>query len=381
MRVLFTSLPATGHFNSLLPLAEAVADAGHDVAFCCTPAFAGRVTDAGFEHLPGGAETFEELFVGAPPRTDRHRVVWAHRVGFAGRAVEAMLPDLELRIGEWKPQIIVRETAEYAGCLAAEKLGLPHAAVATGSRSARTDSPRIVVDVLDGWRQRLGLEPDPAGEMAVRNLVLSFMPESWDGPGVHPPSAQFIRYENPRVRREASPPLLDVPRDRPLVLVSLGTVHHREAGILDANIEAVAGEPVDVIAATGAESSLTVAAPANVRLEAFVPQVAVLELASAFITHGGFNSAKEALSLGVPLVVVPITADQPYTAERVEALGLGLRVGPDERTPEVIRTRLREVLGDPAYGERTRAFATEMAALPGADHAVRLLERLVAEHA
>ena len=47
--------PATGHFNSLLPIAEGLADAGHEVAICTTPAFAERVAEAGYEHLPGGA--------------------------------------------------------------------------------------------------------------------------------------------------------------------------------------------------------------------------------------------------------------------------------------------------------------------------------------
>ena len=107
-----------------------------------------------------------------------------------------------------------------------------------------------------------------------------------------------------------------------------------------------------------------------------MPQIAVLEEASAFITHGGFNSAKEALSLGIPLVVIPISGDQPYTAERVEALGLGWRVGPDERRPEIIRDRLREVLAAPEFRTEARRFAADMAALPGIDHAGELLERL-----
>lgn len=162
------------------------------------------------------------------------------------------------------------------------------------------------------------------------------------------------------------------------MLASLGTLHHAEAGIFEAIIEAVADEPIEVVAAIGRDQDPARfgRVPSNVRIERHVPQIVVLEEASAFITHGGFNSTKEALSLGIPLVVIPISADQPYTAERVEALGLGRRVGPEERTSYTIRSRLREVLDGPGYRAAARAFATEMAELPGVDHAVRLLERL-----
>jgi UDP:flavonoid glycosyltransferase YjiC (YdhE family) len=378
MRVLLSSLPATGHFNSLLPLAEGLSDAGHEVGFCCTSALAEQVTRAGFEHLAGGAQAFEELFVDAPPRGDPDRVRWAHRVAFATRAVEAMLPDLERHAEQWRPDVIVRESAEYAGCLVAERIGLPHASVATGSGSSLDDKRLVVADVLDGWRVRLGMPADPSAQMMYRLLHVGFTPARWDDGDVHPRTAHFIRYANPRARREARPAWLDATRDGPLVLASLGTVHHAEAGIFEAIVEAVADEPITVVAAIGRDQDPARfgRVPSNVRVEGYVPQTAVLEEASAFITHGGFNSTKEALSLGVPLVVIPISADQPYTAERVEALGLGRRVGPDERSADIIRDRLRAVLGNPAYRRATRAFAAEMAALPGVDHAVRLLERL-----
>jgi UDP:flavonoid glycosyltransferase YjiC (YdhE family) len=42
----------------------------------------------------------------------------------------------------------------------------------------------------------------------------------------------------------------------------------------------------------------------------------MLARCDAFLTHGGLNSVKKALASGVPMVVVPLSADQPYSAER-----------------------------------------------------------------
>jgi len=41
------------------------------------------------------------------------------------------------------------------------------------------------------------------------------------------------------------------------------------------------------------------------------------------VSHGGFNSVKEALAQGAPLVIVPIAGDQPYCAMRCQDLGVG----------------------------------------------------------
>lgn len=378
MRVLLTSLPATGHLNSLLPLAEGLADAGHTVAIASSRAMSDQIHAAGFEHLAAGSTPFEALLAGGPPAPEPDRWKWAQRIAFATRAVEAALPDLEHHIAEWRPDVLVRETAEFAGCLAAERAGLPHASVATGSWSARDDLRPVVAEVLQDWRARLGMPPDPSAQMVSRYLSLAFMPASWDGDAVHPATAHFIRYTNPRIRQQARPPWLDEPHDEPLVFASLGTVQHAAPGVFEAILEAVAGEPVEVVASIGRDQDAGRFGdvPPNVRMETFVPQIAVLEQTSVFITHGGFNGAKEALSLGVPLVVVPITPEQGYTAERVEALGMGRRVSAEERRPDVIRARLREVLANASYRSAAGQFAAQMAALPGIDHAVALLERL-----
>jgi UDP:flavonoid glycosyltransferase YjiC (YdhE family) len=76
------------------------------------------------------------------------------------------------------------------------------------------------------------------------------------------------------------------------------------------------------------------------------------------------------------MLVVRISADQPYSAERRAALGLARAIGPDERPPAAIRDAVREVLTEPGYRARARADQAEMEALPGRDRMVEMLEGL-----
>jgi len=76
------------------------------------------------------------------------------------------------------------------------------------------------------------------------------------------------------------------------------------------------------------------------------------------------------------MLVVPIASDQHYSADRVEALGIGRVIRPHERTPGRIRDQALAVLNDPNYRNRSAALATEMAALPTIDHALNLLQAL-----
>ena len=378
MRAIFTSLPAMGHLNSMMPLAVATRDAGHAVAVCSSPVFAAEVVRFGLQHLPGGADSLDEFLAPGVPHTGPLRTEWMRREVFARAAPNRLLPELAAHVAAWRPDVIVRESSEFAGCVLAEKLGLPHVAVATGALSARDDHREHFAESLSALRQQHGLSPDPEAAMMSRYLGFSLMPPSWDGDARIPITLHFVRYENPDRTGEELPAYLRHPRDRPMILAALGTLFNGVPGLFEVIFEALGHLPVDVVAAIGRDQDLkrfgTI--PRNVRIEPWVPQIKVLGRAALFVTHGGFNSAKEALSQGVPLVVIPIGADQPYTAERVEALGLGRSVGAEERQAEIIRARAREVLEDPTYRADAEQFASEMASLPPLSEAVRLVERL-----
>jgi MGT family glycosyltransferase len=280
----------------------------------------------------------------------------------------------------WRPDLIVRESTEWAGCLVAELLGLPHASVATSAFSALEGFLKPdLAEPLAERRAEAGLGPDPEMAMMFRYLHLCFMPARFDGPdAAFPPTAHFLRHQNLPRPGESPPPWFDDLDDRPIVLASLGTVFHATAGLLETVIAGLAAIPANVVVAVGRDQDLARFGPqpAHIRLERYLPQTLVLSRCAVFVTHGGFNSVREALSLGVPLLVLPIAADQFYAAARCAALGVARVIDPQDRNPNMIAGAVRAVLADRSHGERARQMQADIASLPGLEHAVTLLEDL-----
>jgi hypothetical protein len=390
MRVLFTVLPGTGSLRPLLPVAHALRAQGHEVALCSSPALGPAVEQYGLPFFAAGLDwdtsdpsDIDVLCAAAgglrfPPLTGMARLAWVTNELFIGAAARCMLPDVVRIAREWPADLVVRQSFEYSGCVAAERLGLPHASVADAAHSA-LDGRHDVAAALDGLRSSVGLPPDPGGAMVYRHLHLCFAPPRFDGPdAVFPPTARFLRHTDPTPTEDRPPSWVVELEARPTVLVSMGTVFHRTAGIYEAVLEGLREEPVNLLVAAGfdLDPGRFGPQPSHVRIEPYLPVTTLLPRCDLFISHGGFNSVKESLAGGVPLVVIPISADQPYSAERCAALGVGIALGPEERTAADVRRAARTVLADPGFARRAKEMQRDMAALPGLDHAVVLLESL-----
>jgi MGT family glycosyltransferase len=387
MKALFTVQPAIGHLHPLIPVAQALESAGHEVAFCSSASFRPEVERYGFEYFNGGLDwvtsdlTTWTAFPPMPPAPDPAFPAFVRTV-FADITTRAMVPDV-LAVGEaWRPDLIVREVMEWSGCLAAELLDLPHASVG-GNAYSGVDSPeityfpgnrRFAADPYARHRAELGLPPDPKMENPFRYLHLCFMPKLWDRPGLPAPaSTEYVGHANVERPGESLPDWAAELTERPTVYAALGTIARAFPGVFEAILEALRDEDVNLVLAVGQDPAAFGPQPPNVHLEPWIPQTRLLPQCDVFISHGGFNSVKEALSLGVPLVVVPMMSDEPYSAERVAALGVGRAVGPEERGPEDIRDAVRTVLSDGSYRARADEFRAEMLALPGPE---RIVERL-----
>jgi UDP:flavonoid glycosyltransferase YjiC (YdhE family) len=396
MRVLFTVQPSTGHLHPLVPVARAMSEAGHEVAVCSSASFRDEVEAFGLTHMDAGLDWItsdHSTWSAFPPMPPPGPEFAAFVVTvFADITARRMVPDLLAIAADWRPDLIVRESMEYGGCLAAESLGIPHASVGGNGYSA-VDSPGVhyfpgnrgmVAEPMARHRETLGLPPDPDNLMPFRHLHLCFTPPSWDEPGIpRPPNTHFLRHESATKPAASSSEWVHHLPDRPTVLASLGTVFNTTPGVLEAIVEGLGGEELNLVVAIGPDQDPARfgAVPENVRLEHYVPQTELLPHCGAFVTHAGFNSVKESLISGVPMVAIPITADQPYCAQRAAAIGAARVIEPDHRTSETVRSAALEVLGDSNYRARALEFREQMMALPGRTQLVELLEGLAHEPA
>jgi UDP:flavonoid glycosyltransferase YjiC (YdhE family) len=395
MKVLFTVQPAIGHLHPLVPVARALEEAGHEVVFCSSASFRGEVETFGFDCVAAGLDWVTSdrstwtHFPPMPPPPDPSFPEFVVTL-FADITTRAMVPDVLAIAREWQPDVIVREVMEWSGCLVGELLGIPHASVG-GNAYSGVDSPEIgyfpgnrlfAAEPYARHRAELGLPPDPEMRDPFKHLHLCFMPQRWDRPGLPAPAnTHYVRHVSVERPGDILPDWAHSLGNRPTVYAALGTIAHAMPGIFELIIDALRDEYIDLILAVGQDPGAFGPQPANVHIERHLPQTQLLPHCDVFISHGGFNSVKESLSCGVPLVVLPIMSDEPYSAERCAALGVGRAVGPAERRAKSMRDAVRAVLSDSRYRERANTVRADIEALPGAEHIVELLTSVTTTHA
>jgi MGT family glycosyltransferase len=162
----------------------------------------------------------------------------------------------------------------------------------------------------------------------------------------------------------------------PLVLVTTSSEFQDDGRLVEMALEALAEEPVQVIATLPSAQSTDLAAPANATVVAYAPHMPLLRQAVCAITHGGMGATQKALALGVPVCAVPFGRDQFEVARRVEASGTGTRLPARRLRADRLRSKVREAIEcRPAAERLASAFAAAGGAKAAAD---AIEERLLA---
>jgi MGT family glycosyltransferase len=389
VNVLFSVIPGHGHFFPNLPLARALVESGHRVRFASSASYGTTIREHGFEAVAVGLDYTQTTARGD---TDDPGEVAANLMAKMFRdGPPAVLETLTEAMRADRPDVVLVDTEDFGAQVAAERVGVPAGSVVNGVR-AFSLLGRFPFDISErdrafdrGYhgimrrlREAAGV-PDP-GLLSYelphdRTLNLCMAPPSleawplkWVSHTAHP-----LR---PEVHSTGDPEkwLEDLPRDRPIVAVTFGTLFG-SSWLYQKAVRGALAEGARVIATTSyamsAESDRLVTVP-------WVSPDRLMEVSDAAIHHGGWGSTVAAIVGGLPAVVVPLAADQPAQAARLSATGAAVEVRPGPSLEADIGAALAQVLADPTFRKNTERLRDEIAAMPAAPEVVPLVEELAA---
>jgi UDP:flavonoid glycosyltransferase YjiC (YdhE family) len=346
----------------------------------------------------------------APPETFRTLLGTAMDLGideanarvfgeyFARVDTQAALPGVRALVARWRPDLILRESWEYASALVADLHEIPIVRVGLGLAGMEEETIALAAPALDDQRAALGLPADRAGDRLRATPLLTMVPAVLDGPDAWPQIRRFREAEHV-LDVGSSAPLPDwwPGNADPLVYLSFGSVAGGAhlpffPALYRMAIDALAPLAVRLLVTVGGgcDPAALGALPANVHVERWIPQDTVLPHAALTVSHGGYGSTLGALAHGVPLVVLPLfSMDQWANAAAVARVGAGIALGPDRdvrrvmdlpdaRTLEGLRPAVASLLHDPATRRRARELGAAMAAAAPVEEAVGLLEDVAA---
>jgi UDP:flavonoid glycosyltransferase YjiC (YdhE family) len=386
MRVLFTSVPAPSHVDPLLHLGRALADRGHDVTMATGPQLIPKVEKAGIRGVAAGLDWTEpEADRTFPELRDLHGPEWERwwvRNIFFDRAAHPMAADVGALMDSEEFDVVVRMYIEFGGWAAATARGIPQVVFQLGQAWTDEHLP-IVNDLLTPVLGRVAPGQEVDTYAGYGDLLLLMHPDAYEP---WTPPTPWFRCEPP-VSRPVSPTpprpdVLNGAGDKPVVLVTFGTVFNRTPGVVELAVEAMADVDAEVVVTVGStrDPAEFGTVPDHVHIRPFVPYADLLPHCDAVLTHGGFGTTMMALRHGLPLVVMPLGSDQPWHAANAERLGHGRNITFSEATAADVTAAVTAVLNDPSYRERARSFSDELDAMPTLDDAAARIEALVADH-
>lgn len=305
-------------------------------------------------------------------------------------------------VAEVQPDQIVVDHLAFSARLALTAARIPFADVVLGHPSALPVAGEVY-GYPPAWPE--AFEPDPASLAALRELcerVSDSFTREWNtalaalDPTAMPSGSAFAEHGDlllynypselhdtaralPRhaflgsaVREEPVDAEVEAwiaSSDRPFVYVSFGSFLSVRSDVVARVVNALASLGLRAAIALGSADRRDLGPlPGGWLVREFLPQVRLLRAASAAVTHGGNNSVTEAMTAGVPLLVLPFSTDQFAGAEAMERAGFGVALAPNTATAGELEDALRTVLALPADGlvrlaqdlrqspGRTRAF-------------------------
>ncbi|MFE1960843.1 macrolide-inactivating glycosyltransferase [Streptomyces sp. NPDC059479] len=383
------SIAAHGHVNPSLDIIRELVARGHRVSYAIPALFAEKVAATGAEPV---------IYTSVLPGPDDDPEAWGTELvdnlePFLDDAIQA-LPQLAAAFEDDLPDLVLSDITSYPAPVLAHRWGVPYIQLSPNlvawegyeeevgepmlAELRASERGRAYRARFADWLTEQRMDHTDLDRLVARpgrSLVLIPKALQPHADRVDESVYTFVgacqgdRAEQGEWRRPAGA--------EKVLLVSLGSAFTKQPAFYRACAEAFGGLPGwHVVLQVGphVDESELGDVPDNIAVRHWVPQLAVLRQADAFITHAGAGGSQEGLATGTPMVAVPQAVDQFGNADMLVSLGVARRLDTEKATPEALREAVLAVASDPEVAKRLAGIKREMAEEGGTPRAADLIE-------
>lgn len=365
-RVLFINAGSEGHVNPTIGVVKELISRGEEVVYVCIEAYRERMEKTG-----ASVRTFDDgKFIKAFVSGGRNYLL--ERINGLLLTADIVIPSVLEQIEGEHFDYIIHDSMFGCGRLLAQILNLPAINSCTSFAQSKEsfdqtlDSfyrnvPAEIVKPIDERYQSLTAMVKEKYHVEIQSpyevfcnpapLTIVYTTREFQPDGeAFGPSYRFV---GPSISARWSHDDFDFTaiKGKNPFYISLGTVFNQAVDFYKLCFEAFGNADRPVVMSIGSRTSISDLGviPEHFIVKNYVPQTEVLQHASLFITHGGMNSTHEGLYYGVPLVVIPQSADQPLIARQVANIGAGISLQMQGLTANQLREAAEQVLSGSSY--------------------------------
>ncbi|WP_447037353.1 macrolide family glycosyltransferase [Streptomyces sp. DSM 118878] len=373
-------VPMVSHVLPSLEIIRVLAARGHRVTYANDPATAALIEPTGAELVP---------YDSTLPHRDN---IWPEDPIEASSLflddAMAVLPRLHAAYDDDPADVYLYDIGAYVGRALAEAQGRPAVQLSptfvawgsyqedVGAHLARLPGADALEARFKEWLGGCGATTLDVGEFSgVPRRAIATIPRAMQ-PHAATVDAARVDFVGPCLGRRAGT------WERPagaskVLLVSLGSAYTKQPDFYRRCVEAFGhldGWHVVLQIGKHVDPAELGPVPDSVEVRSWVPQMAILEQADAFVTHAGMGSSAEGLYCGVPMIAVPQGAEQPMNADRLVELGVARRLDTEAATVSALRGALLDLTSDPGVAERCGRLRAEVRGEGGTSRAADLIE-------
>ncbi len=417
-KILFTVIPAAGHMNPTVPIAQALQTGGHDVRYITGQSKVAMLQRAGLTAIPilrGRADTAEAIShpVGAEVDTYNPLKIFT-RIRYFLNLILDGLAESEQIIADWRPDLLVTDFSTPLGVALANRNHLRWVTTSTVPSCIRTltgtpiflgglSQPRHMGHHLRDWGGRqlhellraslntllrpywrkvgIGLNLPKGGDgLYSPYAILGLAPKELEYPRADwPAHLHWCGHSDWSDAPELEPALVDfLKTDTPRVFVTFGSeqfaVKERQLRLIAHTLE---GLGTRTLITGGGAVDLSDLRLRNVRVIKYARYASVLSYVDAAIHHGGAGITYSTVAAGKPALIMPDGKDQPDNAQKVAELGAGLRVNQRVVTAERVKMLVERLLDKASFTQAAQKVAGSMALYRPVEQAVKVIEEII----